>query len=49
MTNLLVTIRSLLLLAARLLLYMGIALFTVAVLRVALADAIIELHHLTAR
>jgi hypothetical protein len=49
MTNLLVTIRSLLLLAARLLLYMGIALVTMAALRAALAGAIIVFHHLTAR
>ena len=49
MTNLLVTIRSLLLLAARLLLYMGIALVTITALRLALTDVIVALHHLTAR
>jgi hypothetical protein len=37
------------LLAARLLLYMGIALFAMAALRIALADAMVTLHHLTVR
>ena len=49
MTPVLVTLRSLLLLAARLLLYMGIALLAMAALQVALTDAVVMLHHLTAR
>ena len=49
MTNLLVTLRSLLLLAARLLLYMGIALLAVAAMRMTLANASVLIHHLTSR
>jgi hypothetical protein len=49
MTNLLSTFRSLLLLAARLLLYIGIALLALAVFRIALADALVMLRYLIVR
>jgi hypothetical protein len=49
MTVLLLTLRPLLLLAARLLVYMGIARLAISGFRMALADAAVLIHHLTAR